>query len=52
MFKINIFIFFNVHFFLRGGAKRGRGTEDPRQVHTDSRKPNTGLELTNYEIMT
>ena len=48
--------FFNVHFFLRESVNRG-GIERVGQrilsgLHTDSSKPDAGLELTNCEIMT
>ena len=50
--------FFNVYLFLGGGAQaHGGGAERRGQriqsgLHTDSSKPDAGLELKNHEIMT
>ena len=36
----------------RGGAEREGGLRIQSRLHTDSREPNVGLELTNCKIMT
>ena len=51
------YYYFNVYLFLRERAQveegqRERETEDPNELHADSREPDVGLELTNHEIMT
>ena len=51
-FSFSVFIFKreSVHRRERGGTRRGRGSE--AGLCADSSKPDAGLELTNWEIVT